>query len=782
MDSGPQTPIVINGPRDERSELKMNTYNLAALDDKEFEAFAVDLIGREIGVRIERFKSGTDKGVDGRWFITETQEAVVQCKHWIRSGFAKLLSEMKKTEKPKIVRLKPARYILITSVELSRHNKQALLKQLAPYVLSERDIYGSEDIHDLLARHPEVEKRHYKLWLTSATALSHIFNNAIAGRSAFNSTKITEKLPLIVKTDDLEDARSLLSQRHVIIITGVPGIGKTTLAEQLLIELLADGFELIYLEQNVSEAELPLLTDKKQVLYSDDFLGRNILEALERKFDSHIVGLINRVCDDKTKRFLLTSRTNILNQGKHLTDLIALNKIEKNEFEVRIEKLSRWDKARILYSHIWHSKLPDATLDELFKDKRYRTVIDHRNFNPRLISFITDSDKAERHGVGGYWKYVTDTLENPKDIWAHFFDAQLSQECRDLVYLVVFNSRSIAEAALLNSFRESRAIVAGNEGKVEHDVTVALKICVGSVLNRLLNPKTGHVEFELFNPSIADYVYGSIRNWAVYRRYFAALRSRSSLRSLVQLKSARMVDEKAYRAILDTLAEAEAERGHIEPDSYAVELAEMLVEHDGTRTKHLQLIHNVVNGVQFALCGDCYLNLMWLTTNCLAFGLVEDPIARATELVGNLDAWAFTYDDASVLANIIRELPEIGREAVENVARKHVKYLWSEYVSEYVRDADVLDEIYSEDQFLEASKLLRDSVSDALVDTGFEFTPQEVTEICSNVNLEVIAQRNIDRSENSSDDSYVPPRREKDGQDEMIDDLFERDERRSAIS
>lgn len=760
----------------------MNSYNLAALDDKEFEAFALDLIGEEIGVRIERFKSGKDKGVDGRWFTTEKQEAFVQCKHWIRSGFAKLLSEMTKTEKPKLVRLNAARYILVTSVELSRNNKQALLKQLAPYILSERDIYGSEDIHDLLARHTNVEKRHYKLWLTSATALSHIFNNAISGRSTFNAMKITESLPLIVKTNDLDKARSLLSQRRVVIITGVPGIGKTTLANQLLVELLADGFELQCIEQDVSEAESVFAQDKKVAFYSDDFLGRNILEALAPKSDSHILGLISRVSYDKTKRFLLTSRSNILNQAKHLSDLFGLEKIEKNEYEVRIERLSRWDKARILYSHIWHSTLPNDMLDELFKDKRYKAVIDHRNFNPRLISFVTDNDKAGAYGASGYWQYVTDMLENPKDIWSHFFSAQLNQECRDLVYLVVFNARSIAETALLNAFRESRATIVGREGTIEHNVMVALKVCVGSVLNRHVNARTGCVEYDLFNPSIADYVYGSIQDWAVYRRYFAVLRSRTSLRSLVQLATAGFVSDTAYLAILDTLAQAEINRGLTEPDSYSVELSTMLVEHEVARTKYEQLIHDVVNGVQFASCGDCYLNMMWLTTHCLTWGLVQDPIVRVMDLVSNLDAWAFTYDDASVLANTIRELPELGREPVEEAARKYVKYLWSEYVSEYVRDADVLDEIYSENQFYEASKLLRNSVSEALVDTGFKFTAEEVTEICNSVDLEVIVERNIERSDNRSEYSVAPPLRQTDGEAEMIDDLFERDERVSAIA
>lgn len=151
---------------------QVNSYALNSLNDKEFEVLSTDLLSTVIGSRIERFKAGKDKGVDGRWFISSADEGIVQCKHWSRSGFKALLKYMIKTEKPKIERLAPARYILFTSVALSRANKKALFQQLSPYVQKETDIYGSEDIHDLLAANPQIEQRHYKLWLTSATALT----------------------------------------------------------------------------------------------------------------------------------------------------------------------------------------------------------------------------------------------------------------------------------------------------------------------------------------------------------------------------------------------------------------------------------------------------------------------------------------------------------------------------------------------------------------------------------------------------------------------------------
>jgi hypothetical protein len=65
-------------------------YDFKVLNDKEFEALVADLLSKHLGVRIERFRPGKDKGVDGRFFSTPGRETVVQCKHWARSSVSAL--------------------------------------------------------------------------------------------------------------------------------------------------------------------------------------------------------------------------------------------------------------------------------------------------------------------------------------------------------------------------------------------------------------------------------------------------------------------------------------------------------------------------------------------------------------------------------------------------------------------------------------------------------------------------------------------------------------------
>ena len=52
-----------------------------------------------------------------------------------------------------------------------------------PYIKQDSDIFGNEDLNDLLAKNKDVEEKHFKLWITNTTVPQRILNNAIYGRS-----------------------------------------------------------------------------------------------------------------------------------------------------------------------------------------------------------------------------------------------------------------------------------------------------------------------------------------------------------------------------------------------------------------------------------------------------------------------------------------------------------------------------------------------------------------------------------------------------------------------
>ncbi|MBV6415461.1 MAG: hypothetical protein OMOMHJEC_03351 [Xanthomonadales bacterium] len=251
----------------------MADYNFRELNDKDFESLAVDLLSQRLGVTIERFKPGRDLGVDGRYFSPGQGEVVVQCKHWLKSGLPALVTKLRSTERDKIAKLKPASYLLVTSLELSRVNKAEIKTALHPFIKTESDVFGAEDLNDMLALYPDLERKHYKLWISSSNVLRSMLNNAILGRSNYKLQEIIRDSHRYVRTEAHAEALVRLEKMRSIIITGAPGVGKTLLADQLARDYVARGFELCVIENSIEEAEAIYQERKQQLFYFDDFLG-----------------------------------------------------------------------------------------------------------------------------------------------------------------------------------------------------------------------------------------------------------------------------------------------------------------------------------------------------------------------------------------------------------------------------------------------------------------------------------------------------------------------------
>ncbi|MDM7169861.1 restriction endonuclease, partial [Klebsiella pneumoniae] len=371
----------------------MNDYNFNVLNDKEFEKLAIELIGNQENVLVERFAPGRDQGIDGRFYSPSGGSVIIQAKHYAGTGLGGLLRTLENDELPKIKKLNPSRYILVTSVGLTPQNKNTIKSLLHPYILSTNDIYGKEGVNDLLTQYPSVEKNFYKLWISSTNVLINILNNGIVQKSKFLIEEAHLESARYIQTKQFDEALDILKEKHALVITGSPGVGKTTLAKQLALFHSYKGYEIYHIEDSISEAESCFCPEKMQFFYFDDFLGANYLDVIEGNFDSKIMNFIRRVTLDKNKRLVLTSRSNILNRAKSISDIFNFGNISNREYEISVTELTQIEKANILYNHIWHSSLPTEFSDVYFDNKNYWEIIKHKNFNPRLISIITDGER-----------------------------------------------------------------------------------------------------------------------------------------------------------------------------------------------------------------------------------------------------------------------------------------------------------------------------------------------------------------------------------------------------
>lgn len=758
-------------PSCEGFTFQMADYDFSTLNDKEFETLCTDLLSTAHGHRFERFKPGKDSGVDGRYFHADGGEVILQCKHWQATPLERLVAHLEKVERPKIEILKPARYVLAISHPLSRTDKAKIQGILSPYVLRDDDILGREDLNDLLSRDSKIERRHYKLWIRSTSVLNHMLNKAIHDRSAYSLEEIIRDAKFYVPTQLHDIAIEKLEHLGAVIVTGAPGIGKSTLANHMVLHYVDKGFELVQIAENLREAEDAYEDNEKQIFYFDDFLGRNYLEALSGHEGSHIMQFIRRIAHDKSKRFILTSRTTILNQGKALIDVLTQNNIDRNELEVRIEALKEIDKARILYNHIWHSSLGIDYVNELYIEKRYRTVIAHRNFNPRLIRFITDANSVSDHPVNQYWSYTTELLKNPARVWQHPFEAQLDDFGRGIVLLVTLNRRSIREVDLAEAYVRFVARPECNGIAGRRDFLLTLRHLVGSFLNRVANATStsSTVTLDLFNPSIGDYVlHRYSKDLPSLRAGFASLRNASSIETLSGLVSSEFLTKDQAANLANNILRDALSNGFVSYATDHIAAAAYFVLKNSSRCHdQITLMQGVVD---FLLATDPPFYFEQ------AARIIEWVVENGSCDKALLESWAATAcsnspypDELQILTRILEVLGDDSKSRLMPILdTATVKYIANHAHDEF--DAKDVFGNSNPDDLQAAREAIETLARQKLEEYGALPSVDNVREIVEAYDIDSQAEKYFS-DEDSNDDWREYPRTESTDQ---IDDLFER--------
>jgi GTPase SAR1 family protein len=753
----------------------VSAYDFRTLNDKDFEEIVIDLLSADFGWRLERFKPGKDQGIDGRWFLPDGAEAVVQCKHYVGSGFQSLLRSIVKVEKPKLEILKPARYLLATSVPLSRANKDVLVKALAPFVLRADDILGSDDLNQLLLRHPQIETAHYKLWLASTAVLQRIANHPILGRSTAELEEVKARSHVFVSTADHQTAREQLANSHVLILTGEPGVGKTTIARQLVLEHVVRGYELVSIEEDVSEAEGAFDPQRKQVFYFDDFLGRTYLEALRTKQDSHIATFVARVVRDRSKRMILTSRSNILNQGSSISDILSRSFGDKSRFEVSVSNLSKLERARILYNHLWHGELDERFVDELYLNRRYMSVIAHKNFNPRLIAFIVDAERLTTQLPENYWSYVVRTLSNPTEVWSHFFESQLSQECRDLAFFVALSGTRTTEPDLKHAFLSQELESKSHLGIVNHAFVKAVKHATGSVLNRTID-QSGIATYTLFNASIADYALRYLKDHALWRQYFPHLRSVSALAQLEQLYNAKQMTLSDYSGTLESICACQGRDGWCY-DAYELRLARLIAQLPELAGAQKILLRGWLE-VTPHIDSDSEMNDLYSLLESWKLFASEDDVRAFLEdsLLAN-DSWMPNVGTTSTIAKLVRCAKSAGWYEIRSRLRARALESLADSLEEFVREDDRVLEVVDHDDAGIVLERISEIVDDAFDRLDLDDDISWKEEQIEGIDVDGIISDNLASVAGSPDEDtgWPAPAGQTIGIDDRIQDLFQRD-------
>lgn len=487
----------------------MSDYDLLVLQPNEFENLTRDLLQKKEGVFIESFTIGRDGGVDLRFALPKGKgKVIVQAKRY--KNYAKLKSVLS-GEAKKVALLKPERYILSTSVGLTPANKTEIQQLFKPYIKATEDILGRDDLNNLLGQYPEVEKQYYKLWLASTTVLESILNKKIENWSALELEETRRDVSLYVMNDSFDRASKILRENRYVIISGIPGIGKTTLARMLMYNILSNGYEEFVKINSMDDAAQKLTPGKKQIFFYDDFLGSSYLDIKEAGFESKILSFIEKVKREPDKLFILSTREYILAAAKREFEKFSLNNIELAKCTLDLSNYSEEIRATILYNHLADADLPIEYVKALLVGKRYLKLIRHDNFNPRIIEAFLKERLYLKETPEGFVKRFLDFFDRPYSVWEFAFSKMKVIEQQALLVRATMGASVVFTADWFDAvkFYMNGVTGAGQAEALDEEWNDVIKDLLGTFI--ITSPNRGNETVGFHNPSVYDFLIDYIR-------------------------------------------------------------------------------------------------------------------------------------------------------------------------------------------------------------------------------------------------------------------------------
>ena len=483
--------------------------NYANLNDIEFEYLCMDVLSQMLGIKLQRFGSGSDGGID----LTDDsyrKNIVVQVKHYIRTDNSGLLRSLR-AEIKKVDELKPKKYYVCCSKELTPQVKEQIYAMFSDYMESTANIISLTEIDDFLCKeeNAEILRKHFKLWLESTSILTNALANDIFLDCESLLCNIEDEQKLFVKTAAFDKAIASLNKNNVLVIVGDPGVGKTITSKMLVLHYAAQGCRVRY-TTDVSDLAslkraLSASRDTKEVILLDDCFGQAYF-SMKSTQETELLSLVRHIHMNPNKILILNSRVTIYREAQERTpDLMrSFNSKEYKVFVLDMSKLSKLEKAKIFYNHLYFNNLPDSFRIAIKSKGNYYKIIEHANYNPRIIEYICNEQHLKSVSMRDYMKFVLAALDNPQEAWKNEYERRLLPSDRLLITTIYSLTNTTISLDFVKKCYNHRIMSLPGIDRSINQFESSLGRLNGSFI-KILDDK-GKQMLSIANPSINDFI------------------------------------------------------------------------------------------------------------------------------------------------------------------------------------------------------------------------------------------------------------------------------------
>lgn len=484
------------------------SYDFLQLSPVEFERLCCDLIQKNTDLQFQLFKEGRDNGLDLCHEGDDGSLSVVQCKRY--SNINNLLTTLREEVK-KVNELKPARYLVAVSLGLTHKNKKEIQEMFKPYIKSTSDIFANDDLNKLLRQYPQIEKSHFKLWLSSTVVLDQILNKKQLNRVSMLKEEIDDDKKYLVLNESYNNALEILSRDHFVIISGAPGIGKSTLARALCYYYIDQGYMPVEISDIIQDGFEYLDDDKQQVFLFEDFLGTNFYKTfLSSTQQQQLIRFITKISNDSSKKLIMTTREYIMKQAENECEIISSADLSISKCHLDLGKFHLLYKARLLYNRLFFSSLTSDYINALIADKQYISILKHPNFNPRIVQVMTRPSVVNKYSLNDYPRAFIESLNDPKEVWAFAFNKHLSLCAKYILYLLLVLDVEVTVKEMEYALKS----LLTNLGEDVHFFNDTFKEALNELQNTFvkLSMRDNILSIRFENHSIRDYLINKLRS------------------------------------------------------------------------------------------------------------------------------------------------------------------------------------------------------------------------------------------------------------------------------